>query len=87
MTAKAASNRRYRYRLRARARELLGWPYCAGCGASAEGFLGDCQFAHVQPTELRGRSRGWERRYLDVLRHPASYRLLCTRCHNHHDKG
>ena len=39
------------------------------------------EFAHIKPTGLNGRSRGFERRYLDVLRHPDCYMPACKKCH------
>ena len=39
------------------------------------------EFAHVKPTELKGRSRGRKERYYDIIKNPDSYRLLC---HFHH---
>ena len=42
---------------------------------------GRLEFAHLSPTDVRGRGRGQWERYLDVKRHPDRYLLLC---HTHH---
>ncbi len=61
----------------------------AGRGGSCEGLPGEArcesteelEFAHVAPTELNGRGRGYPQRVKDVRDHPAAYRLLCKACH------
>jgi len=43
--------------------------------------VNDLEFAHVKPTELKGKSRGYNERVLDILKHPDAYKLLCRACH------
>ena len=45
----------------------------------------DLEFAHVKPTDCRGKGRGKYRRLRDILRHPSHYRLLCMNCHDDFD--
>jgi 5-methylcytosine-specific restriction endonuclease McrA len=59
---------------------LLRGGACEECGT----FLG-LEFAHVKKTKVNGMGRGKWRRYYDVVRHPRSYRLLCSRCHDRMD--
>ena len=37
--------------------------------------------AHVGPTPLTGRGRGFDRRYHDIRRPPQCYARLCDVCH------
>jgi len=53
---------------------------CQTCGSTDR-----LEFAHLRPTGLNGMGRGFNRRVLDVLRHPRSYRLLCRSCHDAFD--
>ena len=77
-----AAQRTYIARLKARCLALVG-PSCRGCGSD----LG-LQFAHIKPTELSGgNGRGRIERYLDVLRHPDCYAVLCRSCHLSFDQG
>lgn len=72
---------RYRRRLKERALALFAeffGPFCQHCGNED---VDDLEFAHLEPTNIRGPSRGWERRYLDVLKNRWSYTLLCWDCH------
>lgn len=39
------------------------------------------EFAHKKPTRLRGRGRGLQKRFRDILRNPDCYELLCKKCH------
>lgn len=39
------------------------------------------QFAHLEPTELKGRGRGQNHRICDIARNPRKYMLLCELCH------
>lgn len=50
---------------------------CAHCEK-----LYDLEFAHLQPTGLKGKGRGKARRLRDILRNPSSYILLCWECHD-----
>lgn len=59
-----------------------GAPPGVGCGANGRTPL---EFAHLRPTGLDGRSRGWERRHADVKAHPFDYCLLCRDCHREFD--
>lgn len=96
----AAAQVQSRYRRLARQRLVEAWggfcgagaPPGVGCGRSN---LGGSQapwderrleFAHLIPTGLEGRSRGWERRYQDVRNHPYAYALLCPPCHRKFDQ-
>ena len=53
---------------------------CEECGDD-----NDLEFAHIRPTGLNGKGRGYNERVLDVLRNPDAYRLLCKRCHKRFD--
>lgn len=72
--------RAHRKRLRWRAiRAVLGPRKklrCQQCRA-----IESLQFAHVFPTALRGPGRGQYRRWLDVIRNPECYLILCRDCH------
>lgn len=73
----------YRRKLRRRARRILagaGLIQCLACQATR-----GLEMAHLEPTGLSGRGRGWERRYLDAIRNPNSYVLLCRACHVAYD--
>lgn len=83
MPATREECRRYRRRLRLKARRLFG-DRCNACGSRT---LRPLHFAHVAPTGLRGAGRGMTHRYLDVLRHPEAYTLLCIDCHMKLDYG
>lgn len=41
----------------------------------------DLEFAHLRPTEVSGRSRGWERTLKDILANLDAYAQLCRGCH------
>ena len=43
------------------------------------------EFAHVKPTGLSGRSRGYTQRVQDAMRHPDHYKLLCFLHHRRLD--
>lgn len=66
----------YSYKFRALRRawggQCVWWP----CGRRS-----GLQFAHIRPTRLVGRSRGQKKRYLDIVRNPECYVLLCR---DHH---
>lgn len=49
---------------------------CEDCG-NLEGL----QFHHIKPTKLSGPGRGFNRRVLDIMKHPDCYRLVCPVCH------
>ena len=49
---------------------------CSDCGET-----GKLQFAHMKPTKLFGRSRGFWQRINDIRNNRKSYRLLCIKCH------
>lgn len=82
--------RRYRWRARATLVDEFGGfcgahaPPGAGCGANGRTEL---QLAHLRPTGLDGRGRGFERRMADVRAHPFDYCLLCPPCHRRFDEG
>lgn len=40
------------------------------------------EFAHVRPTKLSGRGRGFKERYTDIKNNPMNYLLTCK---NHND--
>jgi hypothetical protein len=81
MSATAEHCRKWRKRLFKRALiavgalNLYGY-HCMRCGSD---YM--LQFAHVRPTNLVGPSRSQYRRWLDVVRNPRSYVLLCKDCH------
>lgn len=56
---------------------------CEGCGKrlrySQRGP--NLQFAHVRWTGLQGRGRGLINRFLDIVRHPRHYKMVCRACH------
>jgi hypothetical protein len=54
--------------------------YCRKCGETEQ-----LEFAHTKPTGLKGAGRGARRRFLDVVRNPDSYELLCRKCHGELD--
>jgi len=61
---------------------------CVKCGVTRSkkklrGKVGPLEFAHLpgKPTGLCGRNRGSRAVYLDVIRHPQCYVLLCHECH------
>ncbi len=77
------TDRRNAYWYRVRARQVAerggaceGLPGEPRCGSTDE-----LEFAHVAPTELNGRGRGYNQRVQDVRDHPEAYRLLCKACH------
>lgn len=72
---------RYHARLRERVMALFE-PSCEECGSSER-----LEFAHVQPTKLKGRGRGTYHRLRDVERNHEAYRLLCRPCHVDLDYG
>lgn len=45
----------------------------------------DLEFAHLEPTGLKGEGRGKSRRLADILKHREKYRLLCIHCHDEFD--
>lgn len=49
---------------------------CAHCG-----LQWDLEFAHKEPTRVKGRGRGKSRRLADIRKHPEKYLLLCVECH------
>lgn len=49
------------------------------------GVIYDLEFAHVLPTGIKSKGRGQARRLYDILKHPASYMLLCDTCHKAYD--
>ena len=51
------------------------------------GHMDNLEFAHNQPTGLKGMSRGSYRRVLDILLNPCAYILLCHACHKAFDNG
>jgi hypothetical protein len=61
---------------------------CRKCGAKRSRLkrgrlkTGPLEFAHVKPTGLCGRGRGLKNRFVDVLRNPDCYELLCHGCHH-----
>lgn len=95
--AGALGQQRYRAKARRALVELWGGfcgagaPAGVGCGRVEIGGESDpttqrrLEFAHLRPTGLAGRSRGWERRVADVRNHPFDYALLCPPCHRHFD--
>ena len=50
---------------------------CAACGKRY-----DLEFAHIAPTDVKGKGRGKARRLFDILRYPTRYTLLCASCHD-----
>jgi 5-methylcytosine-specific restriction endonuclease McrA len=69
------SNNTYWRRVRARLIEERGGR-CERCGSTWA-----LEFAHVKPTGLSGRGRGYTQRVIDVRDHPDAYKLLCSVCH------
>lgn len=54
---------------------------CRICGSTEK-----LQFAHLEPTNVKGRGRGRKERYYDIKNNPDSYILLCEPCHRTLDK-
>ena len=78
----------YRQRLKMRALRIysdLFGPCCQNKECE-ETDISKLQFAHLEPTGLQGPSRGLTNRYLDVLKNPNKYTLLCVDCHREFDK-
>jgi hypothetical protein len=48
---------------------------------------GKLEFAHLNTTELSGRSRGSYERYKDIIQNPDCYILLCKKHHHMFDNG
>jgi len=84
--SKAEYQREYRKNLRARALMAIGGmlPMCSWEDCRE---VDDLEFAHTKPTGLNGEGRGMERRYLDVLKNPDKYRLLCKPHHTMFDNN
>ena len=80
-TRNALATRRYRAKLLRRLQAWRAGP-CEMCGASTSART----LAHLHPTSLRGRSRGVERRYADLIRHPACFARMCWDCHRPFDR-
>lgn len=56
---------------------------CEECGARHANKR-PLQFAHIRPTGLNGRGRGQTQRFMDIMRNPDAYLLLCGCCHRKH---
>lgn len=57
------------------------------CSVSICGSTSNLEFAHVQPTGLKGEGRGRKERVYDIRDNPDSYILLCSGCHKALDEG
>lgn len=55
---------------------------CRNCGTSKS-----LEFAHLEPTKLKGRGRGSHHRRLDVVKNKEKYTVLCRLCHWRFDHG
>ena len=66
----------WRWRMRQTLIEKFGGR-CAHCGLDQ-----DLEFAHTEPTGLKGPSRGSFYRVRDIMLHPQCYLLLCMTCHD-----
>jgi len=55
---------------------------CLYCGGEEK-----LEFAHVNPTDLKGWGRGRKERYYDIVKHPDDYVLFCKGCHRDYDNG
>jgi len=86
MPATKEQCRRYRQRLKERATAIVAGLWKGRCQKCGE--LNDVlEFAHVQPTGLSGMGRGLTERYLDVLKNPECYALMCKPCHKEYDNA
>lgn len=77
------AQRRYRDKLKRQVDELIPPEPCYRCKVYGE----PTELAHVKPTGVRGRGRGFCRRMRDVLANPRAYVRLCKRCHRGFDAG
>lgn len=68
---------RRRKKLRALVSAILPDDHCARCKVHDVPL----ELAHLEPTGLRGRSRGSSEVLKDVLANPSSYARLCLPCH------
>ena len=55
---------------------------CFFCGSKV-----NLQFAHIQPTKLKGPNRGRFVRYYDIKNNLLKYELLCKECHIAYDNN
>ena len=76
-----ARNRLIRRQLDALRAQRGGKCEVPGCEETEE-----LEFAHVKPTELKGRSRGRKERYYDIIKNPTCYRLICKGHHTMMDE-
>jgi len=76
------SQARRRAKLRARVDELFPPEPCQRCHRYEP-----LEFAHIKPTQLRGRSRGYTETLKDVLENIECYARLCRECHVALDRG
>jgi len=82
MPATAEQCSALRARLKCRAHRAVASIFAEVCGhCGADGTEVALELAHVRPTTLSGPGRGQDRRFLDAIRHPEAYALLCPDCH------
>lgn len=74
---------RYRQRLREKVAELIPEEPCYRCRK----YGVDTELAHVKPTGVRGRGRGFGQRLRDVLKNPECFVRMCVPCHRGFDAG
>lgn len=74
---------RRRKKLRALVAAVLPDDRCARCKMYDVAL----EWAHLEPTGLRGRSRGSSETLKDILANPDSYARLCVPCHRGFDAG
>jgi hypothetical protein len=55
---------------------------CELCGSND-----DLEFAHLNPTRVKGHGRGRRVRTNDILSHLSAYTRLCRGCHKRYDDG
>lgn len=72
--------KRYRQRLKGRAFALIGTE-CIFCHNKV-----NLHAAHIKSTGLNGKSRGLDRRFRDVIKHPDCYKPMCKQCHQVFDR-
>lgn len=87
LVASHGSNPAWRYSERMHQLRLSWGGRCVMCGRPKSNRSRSLEFAHIKPTALRFRGRGLITRFLDIIKHPDCYVLLCKQCHRTLDLG
>lgn len=75
----------YRWLKNLRIRLLRHWGSTCNWNGCAESREWTLEFAHLEPTGLKGSSRGKRARLKDVRNNPDKYTVLCYECHRAYD--